>query len=316
MSENHSIVSIIVPVYKVEKYIHTCVDSVLRQSYPYWELILVDDGSPDGCPAICDKYAENDERIIVLHKENGGQSSARNLALDYQLKGDFITFLDSDDFWHEKYLERLVYLQEKYNADIVQCGFIKGDANDFPEINEKNNISVCDNHQIFLTGKAKIIMWALLYRKDLFDGVRMPEGIYNEDDWTTWKLYYRAKTIAVTSEKLYYYRYNPNSTMTLVLKKPDLRYLGAYEERIGFFQKSGEKDLEDISRLQLCKSLVLTYKNKLLTKEERIIIKQKFNDNWIVIYNSTYVKNTYKFLFSLFYICPLFTSNIINKFRN
>ncbi len=316
MSENHPIISIIVPVYKVEKYIHTCVDSVINQSYPYWELILVDDGSPDGCPAICDKYAENDERIIVLHKENGGQSSARNLALDYQFKGDFITFLDSDDFWHEKYLERLVYLQEKYNADLVQCGFIKGDANDFPEINEKNNISVCDNHQIFLTGKAKIIMWALLYKKDLFDGIRMPVGLYNEDDWTAWKLYYRAKTIVVTTEKLYYYRYNPSSTMARLRKKPDLRYFAAYDERIGFFINTGEKDLEHCSRLQLCKSLVLIYKNKILTKEDRITIKRKFNESWRVIKKSDYISLQFRVIFSLFYYFPLITSKVAVKLKH
>jgi len=309
------VVTVIVPVYKVEKYIHKCVDSVINQSYPYWELILVDDGSPDGCPAICDKYAENDERIIVLHKENGGQSSARNLALDYQLKGDFITFLDSDDFWHEKYLERLVYLQERYNADIVQCGGIKGTEVTFPNINNVVEVNEYDNHEIFLKKKANVLMWGKLFRKSLFEGIRMPVGLYNEDDWTAWKLYYRAKTIVVTTEKLYYYRYNPSSIMARLRKKTDLRYFAAYDERIGFFINTGEKDLEHCSRLQLCKSLVLTYKNQMLTKEERIKIKQKFNENWRVIKKSNFITNKFRVLFLIFYFFPLITSKLSSKLR-
>ena len=102
----HPFVTVIIPVYKVEKYLHNCVESVINQSYPHWELILVDDGSPDRCGSICDEYAAKDSRIHVIHKENGGTSSARNAALDVAV-GEYVAFLDSDDFWHKDYLKIL-----------------------------------------------------------------------------------------------------------------------------------------------------------------------------------------------------------------
>lgn len=108
-------ISIIVPVYKAEKYIHRCVDSILAQSYTDFELLLVDDGSPDNCGAICDEYATQDSRVRVLHKENGGVSSARNLGLD-NAKGEWITFVDSDDWVESEFLDKLI---NGGNADLV-----------------------------------------------------------------------------------------------------------------------------------------------------------------------------------------------------
>ena len=104
---NNPLISVIIPVYRVEKYIRTCLDSVLNQSYTNWEMILVDDGSPDRSGEICDEYAERDQRITVVHKQNGGLSSARNAALDLPPRGEFVTFLDSDDFWHKDYLKSI-----------------------------------------------------------------------------------------------------------------------------------------------------------------------------------------------------------------
>ena len=118
MNLENPLISVIVPVYNVEQYLKTCVDSVLNQSYKNWELILVDDGSPDNCPQICDIYVAKDDRVKVIHKENGGASSARNAALDIAT-GEYITFLDSDDFWHNDYLSTMIELCMQYNADIA-----------------------------------------------------------------------------------------------------------------------------------------------------------------------------------------------------
>ena len=126
-------ISIIVPVYNVERYLARCVDSVLGQTYPSWELILVDDGSFDRSPAICDEYAGRDGRIKVVHKKNGGLSSARNVGLD-MMRGEYVTFLDSDDYWHPCYLEILLNFVEEKQADIAQCDFVRGDSSVFPII--------------------------------------------------------------------------------------------------------------------------------------------------------------------------------------
>lgn len=309
------LISIIIPVYKVEKYLRTCIESVQTQTYTIWEMILVDDGSPDKCGEICDEYAARDKRIKVIHKENGGLSSARNTGLDLPPKGEFVTFLDSDDFWHPEYLKALMDLQQEHNADLVQCGFVRGSESVFPPIEGSISIDVLDNHEVFIIEKANVIMCGKLYRTSLFDGIRMPVGLYNEDDWTAWKIYYKAKTIVVTNQALYYYTINPASIMGQLGKKPDMRYVNAYNERIGFFVGTGEKDLEHCSRLQLCKSLLLTYRHSKLSEEERRMVKEKFDESWKELKHSPYIRSFYKALFGAFHIMPMMTSKLAAKLR-
>lgn len=308
-----SLISIIVPVYKVENYIRNCIESVQNQTYTHWELILVDDGSPDNSGKICDEYQEKDNRIRVIHKENGGLSSARNAGLDLPPKGEYVTFLDSDDFWREDYLSIMINLCLENDADMSQCSFIRGTENFFPAFKENIDVRKYDNHSIFLSGKANVIVCGKLYKVFLFDDIRMPVGLYNEDDWTTWKLYYRAKKIAVTTQRLYYYTENPSSIMGKMKKKPDLRYWGAYDERIAFFQKKGEEDLEHCSRLQLCKSLTMLYSNRMLTQEERLEVKKRFSESWNALNSSPYISKFYKSLFLLFNIMPKLTSTMAIK---
>ena len=315
MKVNRPSVTIIVPVYKVEQYLYTCIESVKAQTLRDWGLILVDDGSPDKCGVICDEYAAKDNRITVIHKENGGLSSARNAALDYPPKGEFVTFLDSDDFWHPDCLRILVGLQKSYNADIVQCEFVRGTETSFPDIQKEVSVGVYDNHEVFLSEKANVIMCGKLFRTSLFDNIRMPVGLYNEDDWTAWKLYYKAKNIVVTNQAFYYYTLNPASIMGQLNKKPDLRYINAYNERIGFFEGTGEKDLEHCSRLQLCKSLLLNYRHKQFTVEDRKGIKDKFEESWKEIKHSPYIRSFYKALFQAFHIMPMMTSKLAAKLR-
>lgn len=132
------LISVIVPVYNVEKYLSKCIDSILAQTYKNLEIILVDDGSPDNCPKICDEYAKKDNRIKVIHKENGGLSAARNVALDIA-KGEYIGFVDSDDFIAEDMYEVLYNLAEKYNAEISSVSFYK--------VIENNIITIRDSRK-------------------------------------------------------------------------------------------------------------------------------------------------------------------------
>lgn len=228
----NSLISVIVPVYKVEKYLPNCIESVQRQSYVNWELILVDDGSPDNCPQICDDYASHDDRIKVIHKENGRVAKARNAALCVA-KGDYITFLDSDDFLHQDALRDSLKVAITHEADIVQFGFIRGADTTFPIIKRGSSISIYDNHTIFTSAKANVIVCAKLFKREIFDGRLIVEDKYFEDDYTTWKWYYAAKKIVVMNDSYYYYTCNNDSTMAGHSKKPNWDYLDAYNERIG-----------------------------------------------------------------------------------
>lgn len=311
---NEPLISVILPVYKVEKYLSNCIESVLRQSYTNWELIIVDDGSPDRCPQICDEYAIRDDRIRVIHKANGGLSSARNAGLDV-FRGDYVTFLDSDDFWHRDYLKTLLGLCEDHNADIAQCGFVRGEEMVFPEIKMPHDVKVYDNHSIFTQYATKIVVWAKLYKRYILDGITMPEGLINEDDWTTWKLYYRAQKIAVTDEALYYYTVNPESIMAQSKKKPNFSYIDAYKERINFFINTKEEDLEHCSRMQLCKSMVLSYSNPHLSKDERQMVKCRFDESYAIVVGSKYIPIIFKMLFRLFHHLPMLASWMAKRLR-
>ena len=138
-----SLISIIIPVYKVEKYIHRCVDSILAQTFTDFELILVDDGSPDNCGKICDEYAEKDSRIVVIHQENGGLSAARNAGLDWVFEhsdSQWISFVDSDDYVYPHYLEKLYQAVVENNTNISMCNFVNF-SDSVPEcsLNEKES---------------------------------------------------------------------------------------------------------------------------------------------------------------------------------
>lgn len=313
--DNTFLVSIIVPVYKVEKYLRNCIESVRVQTYTNWELILVDDGSPDKCGEICDDYAQLDHRIKVLHKENGGQAQARNRGLDI-CTGDYVTFLDSDDYLHPDCIYYLVNIAIKTNADIVQCSYIRGTDAFFPQINRSVSEETFDNHSIFLKGKANVIVWGKLYKREIVEAHRIKEGRYFEDDYTTWKWYYHANKIVVSNKILYYYFANPTSTMAQHHKKPSLDFVEAYNERIAFFQNTEEKDLEVFSRLQLCKALLLTFSNCQLLKDDRKRITNLFHANWKILRKSYFISKKYKLLFSFFNIMPLFTSRFVVSLRN
>jgi glycosyltransferase involved in cell wall biosynthesis len=308
------LISVIVPVYKVEQYLRTCIDSVINQTYSNWELILVDDGSPDNSPRICDEYAAKDKRIKVFHKANGGVSSARNMALNNS-KGEYITFLDGDDFLHAEYLAVLHNLSIKYEADITQCSFLRGTETVFPDIYKRIKVWTFDNHTIFLKGYSKIIVWGKLYKRKLLEGIRMPEGKPFEDDFTTWKWYYNANKIVVTDITLYYYTDNDLSTMSAHAKRPNLDFIEAYEERIDFFKKNGVKDLEDFSRGHLCKAMLLTSNNPKLSSEQKEIVDATFLANWKHIKFSHNIAFSLWILFFMYRLSPKSTLRLLNLVR-
>ena len=225
-------VSIIIPVYNVERYLHRCVDSVLNQTYKDIEVILVDDGSPDGCPAICDEYAHKDKRVTVIHKLNGGQSSARNAALDSVLEGDYITFLDSDDWIENDTIEYCVNTLCANKADAIE--FCCEETKEFKEHTRqpKEIISVLEGKEIleeYLRKEAYSVCMCL-FKKELFEGLRFREGKINEDIDLKYKVMQRCKRAVYSNQKKYFYFQAGNSTSTGGLKSKDFDLYDAAEE--------------------------------------------------------------------------------------
>lgn len=223
-------ISVIIPVYNVEKYLRRCVDSVLTQTYENLEVILVDDGSPDGCPQICDEYAERDRRVTALHKKNGGQSSARNAALDCPLKGDFVTFVDSDDWIEQDTYKYCMDLFEKYDADCVQYeinltdSFDKKPANPPEEINVYSDKDVLQYFMLRATKRSGgYSMCGGIFQRSLIEGLRFREGKINEDIDFKYKLLERSKRMVVTNQIKYNYFQQEESTSTGGLRQRDFQ---------------------------------------------------------------------------------------------
>lgn len=223
------IISVIVPIYNVEPYLQRCVDSILRQTYKNLEVILVDDGSPDSCPYICDEYAERDKRVTVIHKKNGGLSSARNAALDRSLTGDYVTFVDSDDWIAPDTYEYCVGLIEKTGAEVVQFDYTYTTGHKDKKKNPIEKIIVLDGKDIlqhYLTTTTKTGSYSVcrcLFSKHLIGNTRFREGKINEDiDWK-YKVLQRSKKLVDSNQVKYFYYQSGNSISVAPLKMSDFQ---------------------------------------------------------------------------------------------
>lgn len=238
-------ISVIVPVYKVESYLHRCVDSILNQTFTDFELILVDDGSPDNCPAICDEYVEQDNRVHVIHQNNCGLSAARNAGIEWAFsnsKSQWLTFVDSDDWVHPQYLQFLYNAVITSRAGISVCAFKQTQKEeivsnlDFPLI---KNLSF-EEFYLFRKDDVNIITaCGKLYRKEYFQKVRYPVGKINEDIFTTHKLLVQSPCIALVEYGLYFYFTNPSSIMRRDWMPNRLNEIQGYEELILYMQEHG-----------------------------------------------------------------------------
>ena len=213
-------ISVIIPVYKVEKYLDRCIKSVLKQSYKDFEVLLVDDGSPDSCGAICESYRRNDSRVRVFHKENGGLSDARNYGT-LRAEGKFITFIDSDDYVSFDYLEVMIDMIKKHGADIAVSNFMDvSDEVEFKEGDAKEAEDVVLDsdgalHHLLATPHYLQMetAWGKLVKAEIVKNHPFPFGRFHEDEATTYLYYMDAKKVAVTDKVLYGYYQNPASIM-------------------------------------------------------------------------------------------------------
>lgn len=239
-------ISVITPVYNTENYIRRCVDSILAQTYKDFELILVDDGSPDKCGAICDEYAATDERVYVIHQENQGQSCARNHALDWVFENsssEWITFVDSDDWVHPQYLEHLLYAVQQTGCRISVCEISKSqEASENARIpfRKCKTIASKDLYLHYASHVFYVGLWGKLFARDLFSSIRLPEKKLWEDLATTYKLLLSVDSCASLDDELYFYFFNAQGTIRSTWRPRRMDEFDAYEEQLEFFAAKPE----------------------------------------------------------------------------
>lgn len=259
-----ALVSIIVPVYRVEEYLRRCVDSILAQTYENLEIILVDDGSPDGCPEICDAYAGEDHRVKVIHQKNAGLSGARNAGID-EAKGEYLAFVDSDDYVAPDFIQAMYEALQKTGCAIGQCRFsyVQGE----PLTNEDNHsLHIYRGESLMeqLYGPEEeatyfVVAWNKLYRRELFEQIRYPEGRIHEDEATTYRLFHEGKKLAFLDRALYGYFTQNTGSITSGFSKKRLQWLQAHEERILFFKEKGYEKLLTRAYRKLCDACITFY---------------------------------------------------------
>lgn len=238
------LISVIVPIYSVEKYLNRCVESIVRQNYANLEIILIDDGSPDQCPAICDMWAERDARIQVIHKENGGLSDARNVGMEIA-KGELISFIDSDDWIEKSFFQKLYAAMVENSADIVECATAYDTEEGETVFIRKEAPAVFLDHKeilrrLILEDGVYQTVWNKLYRREVIGDFNFEIGKCNEDDFWTYKVLDKAKKLAIVKKPLYHYiqrntsiigsKYNIRRLDSLEARFQRMEYLKKYDE--------------------------------------------------------------------------------------
>jgi glycosyltransferase involved in cell wall biosynthesis len=252
-----SCISVIVPIYNVEKFINKCIDSIINQTYRNLEIILVDDGSPDRCGHICDAYAQKDKRIKVIHKENGGLSSARNVGLDIA-KGEYVMFVDSDDYIDKYMVDKLLEALKEYDADMSLCGICNVDE-EYKPIYGTNSKRLPIKNEV-ISGRKAIerlsvyngwcytTAWSKLYSINLFKTIRFPVGKIHEDEFISHLIYGKCNKVSCIQDALYYYVQRSNGIMGNVHSTNSIKELDSVEayvkralylESIGMYNSAG-----------------------------------------------------------------------------
>lgn len=272
------LISIIVPVYKVEPYLRRCLDSIVNQTYTNLEIILVDDGSPDNCPQICDEYAAKDNRIVVIHKENGGLSDARNAGLDI-CKGEYISFVDSDDWVDERYIEVMIDSAIKEDADISICNHKKTATTTATRTTFQSKLILLNSVQAIekIFGQESltfIVSWGKIYKRRLWNSLRFPKGKLYEDAYICHILYDDSKKICFINKILYYYFQRSDSIMGMT-QSP----VHAIEPQLLLYKYLTKQHPQLLHRMypQICWNSLLAYKNT-LNKEFLISARVIYNN--------------------------------------
>mgnify|MGYP002604692224 FL=1 len=272
-------ISVIVPVYRVEKYLPACIDSILNQTFTDFELILVDDGSPDRCPAICDEAAERDARVRVIHQANAGLSAARNAGIEVA-HGAWLSFVDSDDYIAPHFCEKLYQTAQRTDADCVMCSVQNVDESG--KLIDSALMRVADEVKTGREVLRKIgrddvtpylTAWNKLYRRKLFNTLRYPAGRQNEDVFVFAELFCQVQRAVCVAEPLYFYRKRIGSIMNSVVTLRNLDEMWAYVNCFEHLQQDDEEStLKETEKRVFAKLTGVYYR---VTEEDRHSNKMK-----------------------------------------
>jgi len=235
-------ITIIVPVYNVEKYLNRCVDSILSQTFTDFDIILVNDGSSDNSGSICDYYQRQDSRVNVIHKANKGVADTRNTGLEWAYSHSdsmWVGFVDSDDWIHPQYLELLYHAVTSTGFGMSICGHLETEQNYIEQIEYHPSIVSMDAEKAFCDYNLEaIVPWGKLYFKEDFKGIRYPNVKIFDDEFTTYKVLFKNKKIVYVDAPLYYYFLNPKSLMHADWNPSRLIALKALKDQTAYFDKN------------------------------------------------------------------------------
>lgn len=263
---HEDLISVILPIYKVENYLKKCIDSVINQTYTKLEIILVDDGSPDKCGDICNEYSKKDARIKVIHKENGGLSDARNAGIK-GATGKYIAFIDPDDYVDSNYIKILYENIISTNSDISIC-FFKEVSEDENILNKEtiinnvtsfNMLETFNNLYVDKYALNTVVAWNKLYKIELWKDIVYPKGKIHEDEFVIHKLIQKCNKVVYTGAVLYYYVQHKNSITGIGYNEKTFDGFEAIEQRAEFFLKNGYEDLYEKCLYSLCLSNRMVY---------------------------------------------------------
>jgi len=325
-------ISVIVPVYKVEPYLHRCVDSILAQTFTDFELILVDDGSPDNCGAICDEYAVKDARVHVIHQENGGLSAARNAGINWAFANSdsqWLTFVDSDDWIHPRMLEQLYRAVQEHGVKVSVCGYCETEGDDPWEEGElSSKLWPVEQYYVEHNVNATIAV-CKLYHKSCFEQMRYPVGRIHEDEFVTYRVLFEYEQIAVIDSPMYAYFVNPQGITKSGWTPKRLDGLLAYQQQLYYFKRNGYVKAYCAQAVKYIRKLCLSIKaisnSKAFTNRRRILVSLKkdlmlgliryrndsiFDQNNLWIYEETFPE-----LMNAYWICRAVKDKVFKRSR-
>lgn len=316
------LVSIIVPIYNVELYLDHCVQSIVDQTYKNLEIILVDDGSPDNCPAMCDSWASKDSRIKVIHKKNGGLSDARNAGLQIA-SGELISFIDSDDWVETNFVQSLYSAMEEANAEIAECSthYVTEDGTIIKTRKASSGILDCMTalRKLVLEDGVYQTVWNKLYRRELIQGIPFAIGKYNEDEFWTYQVIERIQRFAAVEMPLYNYLQRSTSIIGTGYNIRRLDGLEARFQRMQHLQKYDE--LATLTRQQFmldCMWHLQCALRCLKGQEQQSAIEKIliFKDKTLKV-DQMSLKLIWKYIvwYSMFRLMPIFTSQLRNLLK-
>lgn len=310
----NNLISVIVPIYGVEKYLAQCVDSLLAQSYDKLEIILVDDGSPDKCGEICDEYEKKDKRVKVIHKQNGGLSSARNAGLKCAT-GQYIGYVDSDDYVDPMMYDKMLALIKGEDADIVECSCVTFSDGEKPSLTHDERTErwsgeealkrLMDYGQYSL--KPRLAVWTKLFRREIVEDLQFPDGKIHEDVVYDCRAFLRSKTYIMTKDQLCYHRVRKGSIMQMKFGLKDFSKIELMHERTTYLFDNGYAELGKVSQINelvwlleyFCKSSIHG-----LNEQKHQLKSVLMEESKKKILKTAKLPNSNKRLINLFYFSP------------